>query len=245
MSTDALSAVRRVDPEREPVAAAEAGPWPTVRDDLRTLIRAAARAERSTVDAATVDWLLDHETPPDAALADRIACLERLRLDGASVLEVGSVLGELSRTARTLGAVVIDGVQLEPALVRLAGLINAYRHVSRVSFHRGLDDLDARCERYDIAIVSVAVTVQETIRAVELADRAVVLELTGAIEPSVLCGALAPGFPSTANLGEVSGRGEPSVMLALARDEETLLELVSDASHARGAPPLEQEVDHP
>jgi hypothetical protein len=245
MSTDALSAVRRVDSEPEPVAAADAGPWPTVRDDLRTLIRAAARAERSTVDAATVDWLLDHENPPDAALADRIACLERLRLDGASVLEVGSVLGELSRTARTLGAEVVHGVQLEPALVRLAGLINAYRHVSRVSFHRGLDDLDARCERYDIAIVSVAVTVQETIRAVELADRAVVLELTGAIEPSVLCGALAPGFPSTANLGEVSGRGEPSVMLALARDEETLLELVSGASHERGAPPLEQEVEHP
>jgi len=34
-------------------------------------------------------------------------------------------------------------------------------------------------------------------------------------------------------------------MLLLARDEETLLELVSGASHETGAPPLEQEVEHP
>ncbi|MDQ4025233.1 MAG: hypothetical protein M3217_07060, partial [Actinomycetota bacterium] len=122
--------------------------------------------------------------------------------------------------------------------------VNAYHHTSRVFFHAGFDDLAARPEPYDVAIVSASVTTEETIRAVELAGRAVVLELTDAVDPLVLAGALAPGFPSRTTLGEVAGIGEPSVMLLLARDEDTLLELTSGASRETAAAELEKEMEH-
>ncbi|MBA3421574.1 MAG: glycosyltransferase family 4 protein [Thermoleophilaceae bacterium] len=210
-------------------AEGQAKPWPTVRGELRALIRAAGRAERHVADAGALDSLLGYGFRADPALADRIACLERVYFTGATVLEVGSRLGEVSRAVRALGAEIVDGVQFEQGLVTLAGLINAYRHTSRVSFHADLAELAARGERYDVAIVSATVGAEEASKAAELAERAVILELPGEqAQGSALAAALAPGFTSRTPLGEIEGIGEPAILMLLARDEEALRDLVAD-----------------
>lgn len=224
-------------------AAADAKAWPTVRGDLRALIRAAARAERGAIDAPALESLLGYGFAPDAALSDRIACLERVDFTGASVLEVGSPLGELSRVARSLGAEIVDGVQPEESLVTVARLVGAYRHSSRVSFQADVRELAERGERYDIAIVSPTVDAEDVGRAVELADRAVVLELASErARPGLLAEALAPAFPSRARLGEVEGIGEPAEVLLLARDEGTLRALLGDHVNVEAAARARRDV---
>jgi SAM-dependent methyltransferase len=69
------------------------------------------------------------------------------------VLDCGCNLGELSRLARTRGAVLVDGIEYDKYFVQIAQLINAYRATTRVSFEQGnLTDASTIRGTYDVTL---------------------------------------------------------------------------------------------
>ncbi|MCW3050014.1 MAG: Methyltransferase type 11 [Solirubrobacterales bacterium] len=84
---------------------------------------------------------------------DRAGVLDCLDFRGRKVLDLGSNLGEMSRSARTRGARLVDGVEYDPFFVELAQLITAYNGQSRVSFRQGdITDPALYGERYDLVM---------------------------------------------------------------------------------------------
>jgi hypothetical protein len=66
--------------------------------------------------------------PPDPA------CLESLVLTARRVLVIGTALGDFARTARALGAGMVDVLEPDSDVAKLERLITAHRDVSRVFF---------------------------------------------------------------------------------------------------------------
>jgi SAM-dependent methyltransferase len=83
----------------------------------------------------------------------RDAVLGRINFAGKKVLDLGSNLGELSRSARARGASLVDGFEYDPYFVQVASAINAYNDVTRVSFfEQDITSPAAYTERYDVVL---------------------------------------------------------------------------------------------
>jgi hypothetical protein len=122
---------KRGEPSEPEVPAA-----PTLKDEVTELLR---RIAPESLDAGR------HE---DGALLDRI------RLNGQRVLVLGAGLGDVCRAARARGAALVDGLEPDERLVRVAGLVNAFHHTTRVSiYQRDVARPDAYSEPYDVVVV--------------------------------------------------------------------------------------------
>lgn len=83
----------------------------------------------------------------------RLEFLSQIDFKGRKVLDLGSNLGELSRTVRKLGATLVDGYEYDPYFLEIANLVNAYNAVSRVSFYqRDVTDPAIYGEHYDVVM---------------------------------------------------------------------------------------------
>jgi SAM-dependent methyltransferase len=122
---------RRGDPSDIP----EAGPAaPTLQDEVRELLQ---RLVPGGFDEPEAEEMI----------------LDRIVLQGEKVLDVGAGLGDSSRAARAHGAAIVDGFEPDAELVRLARLLNAYYHATRVSFyHHDIAQLETYDEHYDVVL---------------------------------------------------------------------------------------------
>jgi hypothetical protein len=93
---------------------------------------------------------------PEGLVSERHAdegILDRVRLQGLKVLDVGAGLGERCRATRARGAVLVDGFEPDPELARVARLLNAHEHATRVSiYERDLGQPDSYSEPYDVVL---------------------------------------------------------------------------------------------
>jgi 2-polyprenyl-3-methyl-5-hydroxy-6-metoxy-1,4-benzoquinol methylase len=122
-----------------------------MREELRELILETVEANQDLApsDAESVRRQLDRPAEPDASGA----VLDSFELQGKRVLDLAAGIGDLCRTARSAGAALVDGLEPDPHLARLARLLNAYQLATRVSiFDR--DDALAQlpAERYDVVL---------------------------------------------------------------------------------------------
>jgi hypothetical protein len=142
-STGAVGAIvaRHVQEE----AATDSGPasdTPSLRPDLDELLSGMAGNHASNSSADTGADTVDHQW-----------ILDRLELEGKTVLDIGSGRGDTSRKARIGGAELVDGFEPNGELVSTARLLNAYHGATRVSFfERDLTDPSSYAERYDIVL---------------------------------------------------------------------------------------------
>jgi hypothetical protein len=117
----------------------DAVPAPTLHEEVRGLLSKVTAERPELVD-------LDERGAHDAIL-------DRLALEGRKVLDISAGLGDTSRAIRARGAAIVDGLEPDPQLVRVARLLNAYHHTTRVSFHAADIGLpDAYAERYDVVL---------------------------------------------------------------------------------------------
>lgn len=68
---------------------------------------------------------------------DRLSLLGRVAFRNKSVLDLGANTGEMSRSARALGARLVDGYEYDPYFVELGRAVNALRGTTRVSLFQG------------------------------------------------------------------------------------------------------------
>jgi hypothetical protein len=113
--------------------------------------------EAETQEAPTlqeeVGALVRNVVPDGAEGGADEAILDRVRLPGLKVLDVGAGLGERCRAARARGAAIVDGFEPESDLVRAARLLNAHHHATRVSiYERDLGQPDSYSEPYDVVL---------------------------------------------------------------------------------------------
>jgi 2-polyprenyl-3-methyl-5-hydroxy-6-metoxy-1,4-benzoquinol methylase len=126
---------RRGDPSGIP----DAVPAPTLHEDVRALL---SKVAADHPDLADLDERGAHD-----------AILDRLVLQGRKVLDVGAGLGDTSRTLRARGAAIVDGLEPDEKLVRIARLLTAYHHTTRVSFQSAdIAVPDAYAEHYDVVL---------------------------------------------------------------------------------------------
>ena len=101
----------------------------------------------------------------------RRAFLERVDFKGATVLDLGSNTGEVSRDIRQLGASLVDGYEYDPFFVETGRAMNAALGMTRVSLFQG--DVATRelyeGMQYDI-VVALAVYVYIVNRLSEIAS---------------------------------------------------------------------------
>jgi SAM-dependent methyltransferase len=176
---------------------------------------------------------------------DRAAVLDCIDFRGRKVLDLGSNLGEMSRSARTRGARLVDGVEYDPFFVELAQLITAYNGQSRVSFRQG-DATDPALyrERYDIVLaLSVFHYVSRVLDQLKQTTDVLIVE-THKLHGNFDGGYLLPiqeRFPAMRVLGQTDwgqlGDGsETRLVIAFAKDRDTLREVLC-APHAWSQPP--------
>jgi hypothetical protein len=85
--------------------------------------------------------------------SDRETILDRISFGDRTVLDLGSNLGELSRSARRRGARLVDGFEYDPFFVDMANAINTYNGTTRVSFfRRDITDPSVYEQNYDIVL---------------------------------------------------------------------------------------------
>jgi SAM-dependent methyltransferase len=85
--------------------------------------------------------------------SDREGILDSIDFESRSVLDLGSNLGELSRSARRRGARLVDGYEYDPFFVEMANAVNAFNSTTRVSFfERDITDPSIYSESYDIVL---------------------------------------------------------------------------------------------
>ena len=145
---------------------------PTLKASLRQLILDALKL--SYVSASVKDGtptgnhyqsITLGEEHTDGFRSDRQVFLDQIAFAGKRVLDLGSNLGEISRAARTRGAIVADGFESDPFFVELANTINAYNGTTRVSFYeRDITDPKVYGESYDIVLaLSVYIYIQDVL----------------------------------------------------------------------------------
>jgi SAM-dependent methyltransferase len=85
--------------------------------------------------------------------SDRQEFLDRISFTDRTVLDLGSNLGEVSRSARRRGARLVDGFEYDPFFVDIANAVNAYNGMTRVSFSQtDITDPSVYVESYDIVL---------------------------------------------------------------------------------------------
>jgi hypothetical protein len=176
---------------------------------------------------------------------DRAAVLDCIDFRGRKVLDLGSNLGEMSRSARARGARLVDGVEYDPFFVELAQLITAYNGQARVSFRQGdITDPGLYGERYDLVLaLSVFHYVSRVLDQLAAVTDVLVLE-THKLHGNFDGGYLEPvqaRFPSMRVLGQTDwgqlGDGsETRLVIAVAKTRAQLDEILV-APHAWSQPP--------
>jgi SAM-dependent methyltransferase len=165
---------------------------------------------------------------------DRAEFLDRVDFRGRTVLDLGSNLGEISRSARARGARLVDGFEYDPFFIEIARMVNAYNDVTRVSFYqRDITDPSIYRERYDIVCAfAVFIYIEPVLdHLAEITDEVLIVE-THRLNDNLERRFIRPieqYFPHYKILGETEWgvRGERArsvrrAVVAFARDEATL-----------------------
>jgi hypothetical protein len=150
---------------------------------------------------------------------------------GRTVLDCGSNIGEMSRLARSHGAWLVDGYELDGYFVAVARMINALNGVTRVSFYeKDLTDPSAYQEGFDVALAfSVYPYVSQTLPALcAHVNTAIILE-THNVKPDLYrryIEPFRPHFPYHTLVGLTDhGDGEGRrAIVALAKSESSFRE---------------------
>jgi SAM-dependent methyltransferase len=184
--------------------------------------------------------------------SDRSAILDQIDFSGKKVLDLGSNLGELSRSARERGAYLVDGFEYDHFFLEVANLINVYNETTRVSFYqRDITNPGIYGEHYDIVLAFSVFTYMSRVleQIFSITDKVFVLE-THKLDGNLEAGYLNPVlmyFPYYKIIGESDwGSNQDSkevrAIIAFAKDESTLLRCLSsspdtDPSSGGGAAP--------
>lgn len=176
---------------------------------------------------------------------DRAAVLDCVDFRGRKVLDLGSNLGEMSRSARARGARLVDGIEYDPFFVEIAQLVTAYNRQSRVSFRQGdVTDPSIYRERYDVVLaLSVFHYVSRVLDELAAITDVLIVE-THMLHGNFDSGYLLPiqeRFPSMRVLGQTDwgqlGDGsETRLVIAFAKERAQLNEILT-APHAWSQPP--------
>ncbi len=82
---------------------------------------------------------------------NRAEILDMVNFKNKKVLDLGSNFGEMSRSARSRGAYLVDGFEYDPFFIEIANMINSYNNITRVSFYkRDITTSNTFNENYDI-----------------------------------------------------------------------------------------------
>lgn len=167
----------------------------------------------------------------------RAEFLDQIRFKGTKVLDLGSNLGEISRSARERGAYLVDGFEYDPFFIEVACLVNAYNNTTRTSFYqRDITDPSIYTEHYDIVLaLSVFTFIRSVVGEIAaITNKLFVVEthkLENNLESSYLRPVL-PYFPYYKILGESewsrqSNTSETRAVIAFAKNESTLGSLLA------------------
>lgn len=135
-------------------------PTPTTKQQLRQLILDAISANYTAESCQDRIITGNHyqslqlgDTRTQGFRTPRLEFLSQIDFADRRVLDIGSNLGELSRTVRQLGASLVDGFEYDPYFIEIANLVNAYNDVTRVSFfQRDATNPAIYREHYDIVL---------------------------------------------------------------------------------------------
>lgn len=168
-------------------------------------------------------------TPGFRSVRDDV--LDGIVLEGKTVLDLGSNLGELSRAARERGAALVDGFEYDRYFVELANAVNAYNGTTRVSFYQqDITSPDAYRERYDVVLAfSVFVYIQPLLALVTGITNELLVVETHRLEGNLAdyLDPVAVHMPHHRLLGHsewglVGGDEGQRALIAFARSEATL-----------------------
>lgn len=172
----------------------------------------------------------------------RARFLDTLDLGGRTVLDLGSNLGEISREARTRGAALVDGFEIDPYFNEVAQLVNVLTGTTGVSFYeRDMADPGTYSEPYDVVLAFSAFRfIADCLdRIAAITDVMVVEthELNGNFDERYL-GPLLEHFPAYRMLGEsdaerLRAAGVRAVGV-FARDETALIEALAPEFRSGG-----------
>ena len=237
------------------------GANPGTKEDLKALILAALEANYTSESPYGRHQTGNHyqsvrlgDTYTEGFRGDREEALDLVSFDGKKVLDLGSNLGEISRSARRRGAYLVDGYEVDPYFVQIANLINAYNHVTRVSFFtRDITKPGTYEERYQIVLAfSVFVYIKPVLEYVAgITDELLLLEthtLDDGIRSAYIDPVL-PYFPHHRVLAETDSKaaaedGGRRAVIAFAR-EEGLLPSVASTREAHPLTRAERDRDAP
>ncbi len=117
---------------------------PSIREKLRGLIAEAVKT--SYISTSIHDEIKTGNSYQTIALShgekttgrmDRMAYLSDIDFGGKSVLDLGANTGEISRSVRKLGAILVDGYEYDPYFIEIGRAVNALVGATRVSFFPG------------------------------------------------------------------------------------------------------------
>ena len=148
--------------------------------------------------------------------------IELLALDGKKVLVLAAGLGRLARAARASGADIVDAIEEDESIVKLARLITANQGVPRVFFYRrDLSDPRSFEDSYDLAIArSLAGMGEPALRRLAESTKVLIAEIP------------APENGSTA-APESLGRVFPVQRLLQESEEMRIVAFASDEAELR------------
>jgi SAM-dependent methyltransferase len=186
----------------------------------------------------------DRSTP--GMREDRGRFLDALDLRGRTVLDLGSNLGQISREARSRGAALVDGFEIDPYFNEIAQLVNVLTGTTGVSFYeRDMADPATYGEPYDVVLAFSAFRfiADRLDRLAAITDVLVVEthELKGNFDQRYRV-PLTEHFPVFRMLGESDAErlraGGVRAVGVFARDESALLGALAptlrDSEHAAG-----------
>ena len=215
---------------------------PSIRDGLRALIVRALQVDYDSQlgkRGNRYQTVVLGDVEVRGMRTDRAEILDQVDFAGKKVLDLGCNVGEVSRAVRARGAALVDGYEIDPFFVEVAGAINVYRNETRVSFfQRDISDKSCYAEHYDIVLAfSVWAFLDDVLdRIAGVTDQLLIVETHELNQgPHVDQFPGAPPSPSSVHeyLAAVSGwfpayrilgrtDRERRAIIAFARDEATL-----------------------
>lgn len=212
---------------------------PTIKPELRELILKALKLNYLSVsckDAVQTGNAYQSLSLGDTSTAgfrtSRMEVLDQIDFGGKTVLDLGSNLGEISRSVRERGATLVDGFEYDSYFVEIANLANAFNDVTRVSFYqRDVTDPAIYKEHYDIVLAFSVFHYASTVltQLAEITDELFVLE-THKLEDNLESGYINPVkryFPfykilGTTEWGASMDASEKRAVIVFARKESVL-----------------------
>ena len=171
---------------------------------------------------------------------DRSEMLDQVDFEGKKVLDLGCNFGQVSRGARSRGAYLVDGYEIDPFFLEIARAISAYEEETRVSFYRrDIADPSSYVEHYDIVLAfSVWAFLSHSLdKVAEITEQLLIVE-THELEQTMVREDHCPGAPpSPSSLSDYlaqastwfpchrilgSTDGQRRAIIAFAKDESAL-----------------------